>query len=219
MVTGSGRTDSGVHAIAQVGSCTLPHWRSSAAALGAALNTQLPPDIVITQCVDAPDAFHAIRDCIGKRYRYQLQIGGVRGVFDFRYRWHIKYPINIERMQQAASVLIGEYDFACFQAAGSDRKTTVRTVRDCVVVVDSPGPSDGLGVTIEVEANGFLYNMVRNIVGTLVDVGRGKEDIAWLQKVLASRDRTLAGPTAPPHGLFLLRADYAPFGDLGNPTE
>ncbi len=211
MVTGSGRTDSGVHAIAQVGSCTLTHWRSSAESLGAALNTQLPPDIVITHCVDAPDAFHAIRDCIGKRYRYQLQSGGVRGVFDFRYRWHIKFPINVERMQEAASVLLGEHDFACFQAAGSDRKTTVRNVRDCVVVREPVQPNDGVLVAIEIEANGFLYNMVRNIVGTLIDVGRGKQDVAWVQHVLASGDRTLAGPTAPPHGLFLLQADYAPF--------
>lgn len=216
MVTGSGRTDSGVHAIAQVGSCTLEHWRSSADALGAALNTQLPPDIVIRQCFDAPDSFHAIRDCIGKRYRYQIQVGGVRDAFDYRYRWHIKFPIDLDRVRQAALLIVGEHDFACFQASGSDRKTTVRIVRDCAVTLDNVGTSDGLNVAIEIEANGFLYNMVRNIVGTLIEVGRGKEDVDWVRTVLNSRDRMLAGPTAPPHGLFLQRVDYLPFGDLSN---
>jgi len=217
-VTGSGRTDSGVHAIAQVASFSLSHWRARAEDLGRALNSKLPPDIAVSEIVDAAADFHAIRDALGKRYRYQLQIGGGRDAFEYRYRWHLPGPIDGAAMRLAAEQLRGLHDFASFQAAGSDRKTTVRDVRALEIIdQDAAGGAeqggDGEGVkrlAIEVEADGFLYNMVRNIVGTLVEVGRGKRDPAWAAEVLAARDRTVAGPTAPPHGLFLLRVDYHP---------
>lgn len=216
-VTGSGRTDSGVHAIAQVASFSLSHWRARAEDLGRALNSKLPPDIAVSEIVDAVADFHAIRDALGKRYRYQLQIGGGRDAFEYRYRWHLPGPIDVAAMRLAAKQLRGLHDFASFQAAGSDRKTTVRDVRALEVIDQDAAGGAGQGgdgevkrLAIEVEADGFLYNMVRNIVGTLVEVGRGKRDPAWAAEVLAARDRTVAGPTAPPHGLFLLRVDYHP---------
>jgi tRNA pseudouridine38-40 synthase len=210
-VVGSGRTDAGVHAIAQVASCTLP-WRDEAERLALALNTKLPESIVVRQAVEVARGFHPIRDAIGKRYRYQLQIGGKRDPFSFRYRWRLRGEIDLDSMRRAAERLVGRHDFASFQATGSDRKTTVRDVRACDVIVERMEGgvrfNDNLHVAVEVEADGFLYNMVRNIVGSLVEVGRGKYPPQWMDEVLSRRDRDAAGPTAPPHGLFLLRVDY-----------
>ncbi len=236
-VTGSGRTDTGVHAIAQVASFSLATWRASAADLCRALNSKLPNDISISNISDATEDFHAIRDATGKRYRYQIQIGGTRDAFEYRYRWHLQGPIDVATMQEAAKHLVGKHDFASFQATGAVRKSTVRDVRELVIINEptalaaglsdrscnvvkpniiaqgSPGqggePVDGgQYVSLEIEADGFLYNMVRNIVGTLIEVGRGKQSPAWVADVLAGADRTKAGPTAPPHGLFLMRVDY-----------
>ena len=267
-VTGSGRTDTGVHAIAQVASFSLATWRASAADLCRALNSKLPNDISISSISDAPEDFHAIRDATGKRYRYQLQIGGSRDAFEYRYRWHLQGPIDVAAMQEAAKHLVGKHDFASFQATGAERKSTIRDVRELVITREptalakvpvceptalaagpgceptalaagltepirnvmmpeaaahgSPGqgragqgragqgrgPVGSQYVSLEIEADGFLYNMVRNIVGTLIEVGRGKQSPAWVADVLAGADRTKAGPTAPPHGLFLMRVDY-----------
>jgi tRNA pseudouridine38-40 synthase len=218
-VTGSGRTDSGVHAIGQVASFSLGRWRAGADDLARAINSKLPPDIAVSEIVDAPEDFHAIRDALGKRYRYQLQVGGPRDAFEYRFRWHLAGPIDIAAMRQAAEQIRGRNDFASFQAAGSERKTTVRDVR-ALEIIEQPtdgragqGGAEGSSrhIAIEVEADGFLYNMVRNIVGTLVEVGRCKRQPDWIADVLAARDRTIAGPTAPPHGLCLLHVDYAPF--------
>jgi tRNA pseudouridine38-40 synthase len=210
-VVGSGRTDSGVHAIGQVASCRLP-WRAEPDRLSVALNANLPNTIVVRETVEAPTDFHAIRDALGKRYRYQLQLGGIRDPFEYRYRWTLHRKINVDRMRAAAERLVGRHDFASFQASGSDRKTTVRDVRACDVIEQLTAQADvGRHLAIEVEANGFLYNMVRNIVGSLVEVGRGKYPPEWIDEVIAKRNRDAAGPTAPPHGLFLLRVDYAPF--------
>jgi tRNA pseudouridine38-40 synthase len=211
-ITGSGRTDAGVHALAQVASFSLQSWRASATDLCRALNSKLPADISIREIIDAPEDFHAIRDAQGKRYRYQLQIGGVRDAFEYRYRWHIQGPIQIEAMKEAARHLVGEHDFASFQAVGADRKTTVRHVRDLAIIDQSEragDPAQGLRLAMEIEANGFLYNMVRNIVGTLLEVARGKHSPDWIPNVLNACDRKQAGPTAPPQGLFLMRVDYS----------
>ncbi|WP_417746022.1 tRNA pseudouridine(38-40) synthase TruA [Rosistilla oblonga] len=206
-ITGSGRTDSGVHAIAQVASLTTDAWRSSDAALGRAINTKIPDDITVYRCEEMPVDFHALRDAVGKRYRYQLQIGGVRDAFDFRYFWHHHVQLDIEAMRQAAAMIVGTHDFACFQATGSERKTTVRTIHDLALTTGQGRAGQG-HLIVEVEANGFLYNMVRNIVGSLVEVGRGKHPPTWIEELIAGRDRNQAGPTAPAHALFLLRVDY-----------
>lgn len=207
-VVGSGRTDTGVHALGQVVSCRLP-WRGSAQQLGLALNTKLPSDITIRESVESVQGFHAIRDAIRKRYRYQLQVGGVVSPFERRYRWRVKTSINFQRMQDAAELFVGQHDFASFQAAGAERLSTVRTIFDCSILRQSRQDNcDGELVAVEIEANGFLYNMVRNIVGSLVEVGSGKRDKEWLQSVFVAKDRSKAGPTAPAHGLCLLRVDY-----------
>lgn len=209
-VVGSGRTDSGVHAIAQVGSLTTEAWRAPADALMRAMNTKLPADIAVTAACEMPLNFHAIRDAVGKRYRYQLQLGGVRDAFEYRYRVQVPAAVDVEAMRAAAERLVGKHDFASFQATGSVRKTTVRDVRAVEVLDDeSPrGRAGGRGIAVEIEADGFLYNMVRNIVGTLLEVGRGKQSPQWIDHLLAVGDRGQAGPTAPPQGLFLARVDY-----------
>jgi tRNA pseudouridine38-40 synthase len=206
-VIGSGRTDAGVHAHAQVASCSLV-WRDSPQHLLRALNTKLPESIVVSGAEEACEGFHAIRHAVGKRYRYQLKIGGVRNVFDYRYHWHLNAELDLDQMNLAAKRLIGEHDFKSFQAAGADRKTTVRTVRACDLIVPVVENDQASDLLIEVEADGFLYNMVRNIVGTLVEVGRGKQTVEWIDQVLHARDRDVAGPTAPACGLFLLWVDY-----------
>jgi len=206
-VTGSGRTDSGVHALAQVGSLTTDAWRATATDLMRAINTKLPRDVVVTEAFEMPLGFHAIRDAVGKRYRYQLQIGGVRDAFDYRYRVHVPGRVDVQAMQTAAVRLIGKHDFASFQATGSERKTTVRHIRDLVVETEQ-GRGGALNLAIEIEADGFLYNMVRNIVGTLLEIGRGKQPPEWIDHLIAARDRDQAGPTAPPQGLSLIRVDY-----------
>ena len=207
-VIGSGRTDSGVHALAQVASCQIQGWRDGAAALARALNAKLPDTIVVTAAADAADGFHAIRDAVKKMYRYQLQLGGVRDAFDYRYRWQLHGKIDVAAMCEAATKVVGHHDCACFQAAGGEVKTTVRRIHRCEIVEQGMTVSGARRCAVEIEADGFLYNMVRNIVGTLVEVGRGRHTPAWIDELIAARNRELAGPTAPPHGLFLVRVDY-----------
>jgi tRNA pseudouridine38-40 synthase len=235
-ITGASRTDGGVHALGQVASLTIPDWRAGGMALLRAINSRLPDDIVVLECQEVRDEFHAINACRSKRYRYQLQCGGQRHPFGYRYHWSLSHALDVAAMRSAAQQIVGQQDFACFQAAGGRRQSTVRHVRDLVIeqLREPPGqggsPSGMAGLpidraerttepdrvepaqwlTIEVEADGFLYNMVRNIVGTLVMIGRGERDADWLAEVLESRDRTRAGQTAPPNGLFLLRVNYGP---------
>lgn len=208
-VVGSGRTDAGVHALGQVASLSLDRWRASAEDLMRAINRFLPDTVVVLACRETPVDFHAIRDAIGKRYRYQLQIAGTRDAFSFRYRWHVQAALDLNGLREAAARLVGRYDCASFQASGSaPKQTTVRNVTDCQLIDQGRGTGGGTLLAIEVAADGFLYNMVRNIVGTLVEVGRGKQPPAWVDEVVAAKDRTVAGPTAPAHGLFLVEVDY-----------
>lgn len=206
-ITGSGRTDAGVHALGQVASLSTDAWHAAPEKLAPALNSKLPADIRVLESRRMPGDFHAIRDACGKRYRYQMQVGGIRDPFDHRYRWFHAAPLDIRPMQEAAKYLVGKHDFASFQAAGSKRKTTVRTVRDLVVMEDR-GRGGSNGIAVEIEADGFLYNMVRNIVGSLVEVGRGAEPPEWIAAVRDACDRNVSGPTAPPQGLFLMKVDY-----------
>lgn len=210
-VVGSGRTDAGVHAIAQVASCTLPAWSASAASLAKAINVDLPDSVLVTEAVDAPSDFHAIRDSISKRYRYQIQNGGNRHPFDHRYWYRVRKAVDIDAIGEAARHVIGRHDFASFQATGATRQTTTRTVTACDVVRLPNDEWDESRFAIEVEADGFLYNMVRNIVGTLIEVGNGKQTPSWVVDVISAKDRDAAGPTAPAVGLFLKHVTYGAF--------
>lgn len=204
-VTGSGRTDSGVHAWGQVVSF---HTASKlpAQVLRKALNATLPPDIVVREAADAASTFHAINDALSKRYRYVLQPGRVNDPFALRYAWFVKRELDLTAMQSAAQVLLGTHDFSSFQSTGSPRQSTVRTMLAAEVSLHEA--EENPKVHVEVEATGFLYNMVRIIAGTLVAIGEGKRPADAMPSILAACDRTQAGMTAPPHGLYLLRVHY-----------
>ena len=209
-VVASGRTDAGVHALGQVVSFQAD-TRLAPHELRAALNANTPPDIRIWELSEADASFHALRDAVSKRYRYVIRDDDGPDTFTRGYAWHCRYRLDEQAMAAAAQVLIGRHDFACFEASGSPRATSVRTVSDLVVQrqgTEQLGPFDPVRLVVEVEANGFLYNMVRNIVGSLVEIGRGRQPVHWLSQVVASRDRKRAGPTAPAQGLFLVYVRY-----------
>lgn len=201
----SGRTDAGVHALGQVVSFECD-TRLDPETLGRALNANLPRDIGVLDVRVAPPGFHALRDAVRKRYRYVIQDGTTRDVFARGYAWQFPHRLDVAAMQQAAGHLLGTHDFASFETSGSPRVTTVRTVTDLTVGRCAGDHLDR--VVVEIEANGFLYNMVRNIVGTLVEVGCGKQLPGWVAGVLEAGDRKAAGRTAPPQGLFLISVDY-----------
>jgi len=228
-----GRTDAGVHAIGQVASFNTTS-ELPAAVLARALNSRLPGDLSVVAAEDAVAGFHATRDCLSKRYRYLLHVAGTPDVFWRRYAWHYRQPLDAPRMRQAAQALVGTHDFRSFQSSGSRRLSSVRTVREITVtrlarppawesgparatntqVAEAahdgePEPAgSGAWLAIEVEADGFLYNMVRAFVGTLVEVGRGRQSLDWPGDVLMGRARSQAGMTAPAQGLTLIHATY-----------
>jgi tRNA pseudouridine38-40 synthase len=206
----SGRTDAGVHALGQVVSFS-SETNLTPDVLTKALNAELPEDMLVFDVAVAPAGFDALRGALRKRYRYVIEDGRVRDLFDRRYVWHIYRRLDVEAMAAAALPLVGTHDFVSFQTTGSSRLTTERTVFDLVVERRAAERTERL--IIEVEADGFLYNMVRNIVGTLVQVGKGKESTNWPAEVLAQRDRTKAGMTAPAQGLFLVGVEYGGISD------
>lgn len=201
-VVGAGRTDAGVHAIGQVAGVTLER-DVDAPTVVRAVNARLPPTIRVTDAEAAPAAFHARFDATSKTYRYRIWNGEVMSPFERAYAWHVPAPTLDERaMDEAARALEGRHDFAAFQAAGTATNGTDRTV------LSSRITRIASLITYEIGGDGFLRHMVRTIVGTLVDVGRGRAAPSSMAEVLASRDRALAGRTAPPEGLYLVRVDY-----------
>jgi tRNA pseudouridine38-40 synthase len=201
---GSGRTDSGVHALGQVVSLSIAS-ELSPKVLKRALNAELPEDISVLEVESAAEGFHAIRDSQRKRYRYAIHDGRVPEVFERRYLWQVFQPLDVSAMQRAASPLVGTHDYSSFESKGAEREDSIRTIYKLKVRRDE---TDEHRITIDVEGNGFLYNMVRAIVGTLVEVGRNVKPETWPGEVLAQRRRDIAGMTAPAQGLFLVRVDY-----------
>ncbi len=204
-VEASGRTDAGVHALGQVVSFNTD-TRLSAEVLQRALNAELPRDMAVISAVDAPLGFHARRDAKRKRYRYAILDSRMADVFLRQYAWQLFERLDAGAMQRAARSLVGTHDFSSFQTSGSPRSSSIRTVFALDVAREVGNPDL---LRIEVEADGFLYNMVRAIVGTLVEVGRGVKSEDWPAQVLALADRSAAGQTAPAHGLYLLWVKYA----------
>jgi tRNA pseudouridine38-40 synthase len=206
-VLASSRTDTGVHAIGQCASFRSRHWRAPAHRLAMALNTKLPDDVSVRQATEVPLTFSPLRHTVSKRYRYRIYASRIPNPLLRRNAWWVKRRLDLDAMRAAADILLGKHDFLSFQTTGSPRKATVRTVLD--ITIESQPCLDGQEVTIEVEANGFLYNMVRNIVGSLVVVGVGHRDVTWMETALAARDRRASGPTAPPYGLCLQHVVFA----------
>jgi tRNA pseudouridine38-40 synthase len=197
----AGRTDSGVHALGQVVAFDAPRPLPAQAYLRG-LTGLLPPDVAVVAAAEAPEGFDPRRWANGKRYRYCLTRRPSRSPLLRRTHWELFGPLDVEAMRTAARALLGSHDFTSFRAADCEAPHARRTLRT-VQVTD-------LGETLQLELEGtaFLKHMVRNIVGSLVEVGRGKHPPDWIAEVLAARDRTLAGPTAPPHGLTLVEVTY-----------
>jgi tRNA pseudouridine38-40 synthase len=222
-VIGAGRTDAGVHALAQVAAFTLAR-EIAPDALVRAVNVRLPDTVRLLTADAAPPDFHPQFDSASKTYQYRIWNRAVMSPFERRYAWHIPGPLDVNAMQTAAAILEGRHDFAAFQATDSDTKTTQREIsRSKIAPTEDTEDTEenefldlrvprvlrgGDLLVYEVTGDGFLRHMVRTIVGSLVDIGRGRFPPRWLGEVLASRDRTKAGRTAPPHGLFLVRVNY-----------
>ena len=201
-LAGSGRTDAGVHAIGQVAS-----FKSSAGLspkiYAKGLNSLLPADILIKACESASPNFHARYDAKSKIYQYRILNRDMPSIMKRHYVWHIKRALDVAAMKGAAAQIVGQHDFKAFEGSGSPRSSTIRNV----VRADVTRPVQDC-VLFTIQADGFLRFMVRNIVGTLVDVGSGTTAVNDIQAILLSKDRYLAGATAPARGLFLVEVLY-----------
>jgi len=201
-VHGSGRTDAGVHARGQVANCSFGTPLTTAT-LQRALNANLPEDIRVTRVQDVDAKFHARFSAKGKEYRYQIDCGPVADPFLRRYAWHHPRPLDVATMRRAARLLNGRHDFSALSANPMRAvESTVRTISKLSVT------RQGNILTIAVVADGFLYKMVRSIVGALVKVGEGRMTVELLQNLVTTKKRTELVETAPAHGLFLWRVFY-----------
>lgn len=207
-VTGAGRTDAGVHARGQVASFDAPSERT-ASAYTLGLESLLPPRVAVREAAPAPEGFDARRWALGKRYIYRILRSRLRSPLRDDFVWRVSAPLDAGAMREAALHMLGRRDFTSFRAAGCTAKTAVRELRR----VDVKEAGDEMVFVLEGDA--FLRHMVRNIVGTLVDVGRGRHPPAWVEGVLAGLDRRLAGPTAPAQGLCLDEVFYGRMKDEG----
>jgi tRNA pseudouridine38-40 synthase len=201
-VAGSGRTDAGVHALGQVASVELATGLDPET-LKRALNARLPRDVVALGIAPAPPGFDARRCALRKRYRYAIWNGPERSPWRARHATWVATALDLVAMGDAAAQLVGEHDFASFQAAGSSATTSVRRLEVLAVTGATGGE-----VRIEAVATGFLRHMVRNLAGTLIEVGQGRRAARSMGELVAARDRSRAGPTAAPEGLVLVRVEY-----------
>jgi tRNA pseudouridine38-40 synthase len=200
-VFGASRTDAGVSALGQA---ALVQIDSSIPVenLARVITHRLPPEIAVAEAVEVPQGFDLMGDVKSKLYRYTIFTGQLRPVLQIKHCWHLPAKLDTAAMSQAAAMLVGKKDFKSFAAAADKRQTSVRTIFRC----DIDRNDDW--VYIDVEGDSFLYNMVRNIVGTLVEVGSGRLRPEKINEILAAKDRTAAGPIAPAEGLCLMWIKY-----------
>jgi tRNA pseudouridine38-40 synthase len=201
-LNGAGRTDAGVHAVGQVANF---HCETGLEAreIQRGLNSLLPPDIVIRSCSIVAASFHARFDAKSKLYRYRISNQRVPNAIGRQYEWFVRHPLDISAMRTALNQLVGRHDFSAFEGAGSPRAHSIRTVSTADLSVVSQGRLE-----VTVAADGFLRYMVRNMIGTTVAAGSGKIAASDVSDILASGDRSQAAPTAPPHGLCLVKVSY-----------
>jgi tRNA pseudouridine38-40 synthase len=203
----SSRTDTGVHALGMVAHVEIPRaeFKMPVARLALALNAFLPDDIRVLSAVRAPEKFHARFDATGKQYRYFVWNHAAMNPLLQNRAWHFPMKLDLEKMRAAAKLFLGEHDFKSFAGTRSyEMESNVRTLTRCDI------KKSGAQLTFIIEGDGFLYKMCRGIVGTLVQVGQGKIPLAKVENILASRDRRVAGVTAPAHGLVLWKVFYQP---------
>ena len=208
---GSGRTDAGVHALAQVATFAVESV-IPAANLVIALNDVLPPAVRILQCDEVPGDFHARKSAIAKTYRYRMYRGDICPPFLARYVWHYPYPLDFGAMAEAAELVQGEHDFSSFAAVDPERgkEDPVSNVR---TVFSSSWRQGEEEFVYEIRGNGFLHHMVRNLVGTFLLLGKGTLKPKDITRILGARDRSAAGATAPASGLYLVSVEYV--GSVG----
>jgi tRNA pseudouridine38-40 synthase len=201
-VHGAGRTDAGVHATGQVASARVACAHDEAT-LMRALNANLPPAVRVFDVRVAADDFHARFSATGKTYEYRIWNGPAVPPTLRLYTWHVTSPLDVALMRRAADALSGEHDFAAFQGAGSTTHTSVRRVTSARWLTAADG-----SLVFEIAGEGFLRSMVRSLVGTLVEIGHRRRDSGDMARLLAARDRSGAGRTAPAEGLFLVKVEY-----------
>ncbi len=201
-MVGASRTDAGVHAMAQAASFSTTR-QLSPLAIRSGLNALLPTDIRVLEVAEAPPGFDARRWARSKRYAYLIDNGPVAHPLLRRYAWHFPQPLDHVAMRAALRAVRGKHDFSAFCAAPGLARTPICTVFSARLI------SGRSVVAVLVSADSFLHHMVRNLVGSLVEVGRGRRPPEWIRDLLRGRDRTCSGPTAPAHGLTLLRVSYS----------
>lgn len=200
-LVGASRTDEGVHALGQVANF-LTNSNIAPDKFCLAINASLPSDIVVTRSEEVPSAFNARYDCKGKKYKYIIHNRYIRSALWNNRSYHVKHRLDVDVMNDAAKILLGTHDFSSFRASGSGAKTSVRTVHDVRVT-----RQDDI-VVIEISGDGFLYNMMRIVAGTLVEIGARDIKPTRMLSMLNARDRRMAGHTAPPQGLYLEEVYY-----------
>lgn len=198
----SGRTDAGVHALNQVANFKIENEKLPIEKFAIALNSKLKNSIRIKSAEEVDERFHSRYSVHSKTYRYVINNSKFGSAIYREFEYNFPIKLNIQKMQEAVKYFIGEHDFKAFKASGTSSKSSIRTIYDAKVL------EAGDRINIELTGNGFLYNMVRIISGTLVDVGIGKIEPSDIPNIIDSKDRKLAGKTLPPHGLFLVNVNY-----------
>ncbi len=224
-VLAAGRTDAGVHAIGQVVNFR-SHCKIPPEGLRLGLQSKLGPEVTIREIKEVPLEFHATFSAVRKRYCYLIHNSLISSPFLRRYSHWVRNDLNIDAMNAAATHLLGTHDFRSFETQWPNKATSIRTVLECQLFrtnewqwSELPEPSsqtDAPYVVLSIQADGFIYNMVRTIMGTLLKVGIGKWTEADVKRIIEAQDRNIAGPTAPAHGLYLFQVDYDGADDLAN---